>query len=87
MAFAFTKDGENVLGDLRSMYGTFTNGGGDTGGDIRTGLQQVQGMVLQHKGSSVVGDQPVINETFPCHDPVTIVTTDGEDGYWMAFGY
>ncbi len=87
MAFSFTKDNEGVLGDLRSTAGTFTNGSGDTGGDIYTGLQKVQGMVLQHKGSAVVADRPVINETFPKADPITIVTTDGADGYWWAFGH
>lgn len=86
MAFSSTKNNESVFGDLRTTAGTFTNAGGSTGGDIYTGLQKVQFMMLQHGGSAVVGDQPVINETFPKADPITIVTTADADGYWIAFG-
>lgn len=86
MAFTFTKDEEFVAGDLRLTRGTFTNGGSDTGGDIYTGLQKVYGMILTHKGSAVVATFPVIDETFPIADPVTIVTAAGADGYWLAYG-
>lgn len=87
MAFSFTKDTEGVMGDLRVTGGTFTNGAGNTGGDIYTGLQQVQGLVLQQKGTAVVASQAVVNETFPRADPITIVTADNADGWWWAFGY
>ncbi len=87
MSFSFTKDGESIAGDLRWTSGTFTNSGVTTGGDIRTGLQQIQGMMLQQKSDAVVAEQPTIDETFPRSDPVTIVTTAGADGYWLAFGY
>ena len=86
MALTFTKDFEGVAGDLRITSGTFTNAGGSSGGDIYTGLHQIQGMILQHNSSAVVADQPVLNETFPMHDPVTIVTTADADGYWWAWG-
>ncbi len=85
MAFSFTKDGESVAGDKRFASGTFTNSS-STGGDIYTGLSQVEGMFLQQKGSAVVASQAVINETFPCHDPVTIVTANNAAGYWVAWG-
>lgn len=85
MAFSFTKDGERVAGNLRWTSGTFTNSS-TTGGDIRTGLQKVLGMILQQKGSGVVASQAVINETFPMSDPVTIVTANNAAGYWQAFG-
>ena len=87
MAFAFTKNNETVAGDLRFTSGTFTNTSGGTGGNIYTGLQQVHGVILQHNSSAVVADQPVLNETFPMQDPVTIVTTADADGYWQAWGY
>jgi hypothetical protein len=86
MAFEFTKDLEWEEG-LRFRSGTFTNGGSDTGGDIYTGLQKVEGMFLQQKGSAVVAAQPSVYETFPKADPITIVTTADADGYWIAFGY
>ena len=86
MAFAFEKKEEWVAGDIRMSRGTFTNGAGNTGGNIYTGLQKVYGMVLQHSGSAVVATFPVINETFPVSDPVTIVTADNGDGYWLAYG-
>jgi hypothetical protein len=87
MAFAFSRSSDFVAGDLRITFGTFTNAGGDTGGDIYTGLQKVDGMILQHQGSSVVADQPAVNETFPKADPITIITTDGADGWWLSWGH
>lgn len=85
MAFTYTKDREAVAGNLRWTSGTFTNST-STGGDIRTGLQKVYGMILQQNAAAVVASQPVLNETFPMSDPVTIVTANNAAGYWMAFG-
>lgn len=85
MAFSFAKDGEAVAGDKRFTSGTFTNST-STGGNIYTGLSQIDGMWLQQGGDAVVASQAVINETFPCHDPVTIVTANNATGWWMAFG-
>ena len=86
MAFAYTKDSENVSGDLRWTSGTFTSTSVETG-DIYTGLQQIQGMMLQQKSDAVVASQPAINGLFPMHDPVTIVTASNAAGYWAAWGY
>lgn len=86
MAFEFTKTLDWVDRGVRHTGGTFTNGGADTGGNIYTGLGQVLGMELQHKGTAVVASDPVVYESFPCHDPVTIVATAGADGYWSAWG-
>lgn len=87
MAFSYTKDDDTVFGNKRVTMGTFTNAGGDTGGDVYTGLQRIEKFFMTHTGSAVAADSPVANETFPCSDPVTIVTTDGADGQWMAIGY
>jgi len=87
MAFTFTKTHESVAGDIRVTMGTFTSAGGSTGGDIYTGLQKVDGMVLTYQGSAVVATFPVINETFPVADPVTIVTAANGAGYWLAYGH
>lgn len=86
MAFAFTKDTEGVMGDRRCTGGTFTSSGGGTGGDIYTGLQKVDGLVLQQGGNAVVASQAVVNETFPKADPITIVSAANATGWWWAFG-
>ena len=87
MAFSFTKTVEQPMGSMRMTMGTFTNGSGDTGGNIRTGLTKVASIQLQPKGSSVLSNMCVVNGTFPREDPVTIVTDDNADGYWMAIGW
>lgn len=86
MAFSFTKDNEIVAGGTRITYGTYTSAGGTAGGDIYTGLQKVYGMKLQQKGTAVVASHPVLNETLPMNDPVTVVTVANGAGYWMAWG-
>ena len=88
MAFAFTITKQTVQGDRDVVYGTFTNGSGDTGGNITTGLRVVEFFEMQHTGSAVVSDVPVANETFPLAGatPVTIVTVDNADGLWKATG-
>jgi hypothetical protein len=87
MAFSFTKTEESVFDNMRFSHGTFTNSGGGTGGDIRTGLQQVQQVLLQPKGTAVSASHCVVSESLPGHDPVTIVTPADVSGYWFAFGY
>ena len=86
MAFTFTKDNESVAGDKRLTSGTYTSASASTGGDIYTGLQKVDGLILQQKSNAVVASQAVVNETFPKADPITIVTVANGTGYWMAWG-
>lgn len=86
MAFSFTKTDETVAGSLRFTMGTFANAGGSTGGNVYTGLQKVQGMKLSQKGTGVVASDPVVNETLPVDDPVTIVTAANVSGTWLAWG-
>jgi len=91
MAFTFTKNNETIYGDMRITSGTYTNSS-STGGDIYTGLQNVNGMILQQKGAAVVATQAVITagstpaSTFPKADPVTIITINNGAGYWEAWG-
>ena len=86
MAFSATKTGESVFGNKRVTYGTW-DGGGDTGGDINTGLRIVDFMTLTAAGALIVADAPTINETFPvAGDAVTIIVTSDTDGYWIAYG-
>ena len=75
------------MGNKRIAWGTFTNGGGDTGGDIDTGLEVVEFMILQTAGTGVSADQHAVNETLPVDgSAITIVSTDGADGIWFAIG-
>jgi len=86
MAFSAAKTGETVFGDKRVTFGTW-DGGGETGGNINTGLHHVEMMMLTAAGSAIVADAPTINETFPCDgSAITIICTSDKDGYWMAFG-
>lgn len=88
MAFAYSITGQTVFGNKRIVYGTYTNAGGDTGGDIATGLTNCEAIFLQPTGSAVNANAPVANETFPvAGGAVTIVTDNGADGQFMAFGY
>lgn len=86
MAFAYTIEKTGVMGDLQYVTGKFTNGGGDTGGDIVTGLTTVYHIDLTHTGSAVVASAPAVNETMPSSGTVTIVTVADADGTFIAWG-
>ena len=58
MAFTSVVTRQSVRGDKRVFHGTFENTGGDSGGDIATGLTVCEQIVLQHTGSSVVAISP-----------------------------
>ena len=87
MAFSNTLLHEVPMGQMRFMMGAFTNTGGSSGGDIRTGLHKVLQLKLQHTGTAVVADDPVIDETFPVNNPVTVKTTANANGLWFAWGW
>lgn len=88
MAFEAAITGRTVFGNKRVHFGTFTNGASDAGGDINTGLRSCEAMILQHIGSAVVASAPTVNETLPiAGTAVTVVTTAGADGHWVAVGY
>lgn len=87
MALTVVKKAELPVGQQRITMGTYANSWSTTGGDIYTGLQKVNQLILQPKGTAVVAAHHVVNETFPIVDPVTIVTGADEAGYWMAIGY
>lgn len=87
MAFTASVTRIGVDGDRRYVQGTFANTGGSTGGDITTGLDQVEFVALQHTGSSVVASAPVVNETLPLNGgDVTIVTVADTSGVFYARG-
>lgn len=87
MAFTYTVNPESTLGGLKIVTGTYTSAGGSTGGDIKTGLTNVLHVQLQPKGSAILANQPVVNETIPlAKGDVTIVTTANEVGTFIAAG-
>jgi hypothetical protein len=87
MAFTSAIVGRNFSGSKARTWGTFTNAGGDTGGNIDTGLRMCESIKLTHTGAAVVASAPVVNETLPVlGNAVTIVTVDGADGLWDAIG-
>ena len=88
-AFSSTVSENTVFGNKRIVIGTYSSadGLGTTGGDIETGLNRVDILVLQPHGSSVATNAPVTNETFPLESgDVTIVTDASQTGYFWAVG-
>ena len=87
MAFASAVTARTIFGDKRIVYGTFTNGAADTGGNVETGLRRVESFHATHTGAAVVASAPAVNETFPLDGgAVTIVTVANADGVWFAVG-
>lgn len=80
---AWSDDGitkKTVFGDLRCHIGVFSQGNGDTGGAIATGLKRVTffNISAETKNIAVSGGT------------VTVTTSDpgaGSAGYWIALGY
>lgn len=88
MAFTstVTREGE-LMGRLKTVFGTFANNGGSTGGEVVTNLKRVLFFSAQHTGAAVVVSAPVANETFPLdQSDVTLVTVADTSGIWSAIG-
>ncbi len=79
MAFAATQTGQTVMGNMRMVYGTYTQAGTDEGGDIIHGLTQLK-----------VFNATAAATTTACatDKKVAITTAQGpETGFWFALGY
>ena len=84
MAFAYSVTDIKRLGPhFIVSYGTYTNGAADSGGDILTGLSNV--LFFAPACSSHLGSE--FTKVTRSAGTVTIVTSDGTDGEWFAFGY
>jgi len=83
MAFAFTNDNRPLsLGNARMRTGTFTNGAGETGGAITTGLNGIFAAGTEcnsHVGTTV----PKYTRS---SGTLTLVTGEHVDGQWWAIG-
>lgn len=87
MAFTISVTKRGVIGDMKYVKGVYTSADGSTGGDITTGLNHVDDIYLQGKGSSAIGDSVAVNETMPlASGDVTIVTASNEIGTFFAMG-
>jgi len=87
VAFSYNVLRRTIIGNMRLVLGTYTNGSSDTGGNIDTGLRIVEFFAVQPTGSAVASNASVVNESFPVSGGViTIVTDSGQDGVWIAIG-
>jgi len=80
MAFAATKQGETVMGNMRVMYGTFTQDG-DTGGAISIG-----GLRAVHYFEAT-GATAITVDTSAGTATITTEAGKPDAGYWLAIGW
>lgn len=78
MAFASEVKSVTVFGNKRIAYGQFTQGNGDTGGDIDTSFSSVDYFEASYATNSSDSSGTV---TITTADP-----TAAQTGYWMAIG-
>ena len=86
LTFSYTVDTKDGLrtywGQNEVSFGTWTNGSGDTGGDIDTKLSSVVNVQLTSYKTSVASNEPAV--TAISGGTVSIITDDNVDGYWTA---
>jgi hypothetical protein len=79
--------GRSVWGNKAVTFGTYQDLNSDGGGDINTGLNQCEKILLQPFGGAVTGNASAINETLPvAGSAVTIVCDAAQTGTWFAIG-
>lgn len=89
MAFTVTIFETQSIGSIKLVVGKFVNDGNSTGGDIKTGLSTVYAVTLGSKGTTILANQAVYNETLPLTNAggtVSIVTTANETGSFIIAG-
>lgn len=80
MSFTYTIVKGDAMGHA-VVFGTYTNStGGDTGGTITTGLQDII-----HMSASSSTSTPSVVLTASA-GTITLTTTANQDGTWMAIG-
>lgn len=79
MAFASAVTHNDIIGQNRVAYGTFSQASGDTGGVITTGLYLVKNFQMS---SSVVG----VSVSGGAVTVVTVNPAATVAGFWMAVG-
>lgn len=72
-----------VMGNMKIVVGSCTND--STGGDVATGLRNVEVFIPVNLGSSAA--ELAVNETFPlASGDVTVVTENAINFAWIAIG-
>lgn len=82
MAFASTVSGARTAGGMRCKFGTFSNGDGDSGGSITTGLHYI----ASHNVTVSSDTDAAIPKTTTSGGTLTLVTGNNIDGTWEATG-
>lgn len=84
MAFSYTvTDIKHIGRNFLVSWGTWTNGSGDSGGAIATGLSNC--VFFSPTCGSHLGSESV--KVTRSGGTATIVTSTDADGDWFAFGY
>lgn len=87
MAFDYAVTKTDLVGTHWEAWGTFTNGGSDTGGNIVTGLTYVDQMQLTAYGATAPANAASVTTDLPATGgTVGIITIAGIDGVWVAKG-
>jgi len=87
MAFEYTVSDEFTVGKAKIVTGTWTNTLTTTGGEISTGLNTILFADAEAYGAAGQ-DKPAFNETFPFSaGAITLASTSGYTGGWLAVGY
>lgn len=90
MAFANTISGTTVFGNMRVVWGTFTNGATDEGGDITTGLSYIHSAIVNTTSHVGASDPKVyVNSTnagTTTNGTLGLDVQENVDGNWMVFG-
>lgn len=87
MAFAYAVLSTTVFGDRAIAMGTFTNTGGDTGGELDTGLKSLDHVSLTLGGSAGAPNQLAVDETLPLNTGIfTLASSADAEGVWFAIG-
>lgn len=83
MAFSYTVGGQFAISRAKKLvYGTFTNAAADAGGDVVTGLHNID--CFLHSVNSHLGGEVIKAST--SGGTATLVTSEGVDGAWIAIG-
>lgn len=87
MAFASTVIGRTTMGNKRVHWGTFVSTGASTGGDINTELRHCDILfpIAQSTSPDITVDEDFSSGPID-GTAITITTSVGETGYWVAWG-
>ena len=90
MAFSSSVTGTSVFGNMRVVWGSFTNGATDEGGDITTGLSYIHNAIVNvtsHVGAAA--PKLFVNSTnagTTTNGTLGLLAQENVDGTWMVFG-